>query len=961
MANLGTGAASPSGNPELRVFELRGMAVDLTRREFRAHGSIIPIGSRAFEIIEMLIQAGGDIVSKDDLMRRVWPGLIVEDNTVQVHISAIRKAFGADRGMLKTISGRGYRLLGSWTSRHESPLKQPEAIDLTQSSSHPFHNNIPAATSALIGRDMAVQQLRDLLSAYRVVTLAGPGGIGKTVLATEVARRLVPTFEGDVIFIELVSLSDPALVPATVAHGLNLQLHGDEMSPELVARATGGRKVLLVLDNCEHVIDAVAMMAETFLRLCPHATVLATSREVLRIEGEFVYRVPALDVPTEGLERLDDVLLHSAVQLFITRTRSLRADFMPEQDRLPEIAAICRQLDGIPLAIEFAAARAATLGVQQVVGRLNDRFALLTGGRRTALPRHQTLRATLDWSYELLPATERRLLRLLAIFPAGFTLDAATAIASDTGIDITLGISSLVSKSLVTLDGSESARRWRLLETVRAYAFEKLAESAEYVEVVRRLGKFCLALFSPFAQESKLRAAVDDLGRFRREVDNLRAALNWAFSPAGDTVLGIELAATTSDFWIAVSLVSECCEWAEKALKQIRGGAGTRLEMVLQGGLGIALIYTQGMSSYAHDVLMRALAIARRLEDSDYRQRAICGLWLFSARSLAVSDAFAYAREYEEIAQGRDLQSRATAAWLAGVPKTYMAEHVEANERLQWAIENYPIANRRLDMIRLGADPRASAMAHRSVNLLSQGFLDAAVRESDIGVEEARNANQPNVLCASLAWAAGFISLSLGKLDATEEYGEELIGIAYKHGLRPFHAAGLCVKGGLAFRRGEADRGIELLHTGIAEMQASRYLLFCPFFRTELAAALGSAGRLEEALAEIDAVLRFAIETDYRWFVPEVLRIKGELLALCGSEKAALAEELFRESMSQANAQQAAYWELSAAINLAILLRIQHKDVEAYAMLSSVYHRFTEGFDASRMTQAKALLDKLGA
>jgi non-specific serine/threonine protein kinase len=959
MASLGTGTIDGLGTHEPRVFVSRGLEVDLSKRELRANGAAVPIGGRAFEIMETLIQAAGELVTKDHLMHRVWPGLIVEDNTVQVHISALRKALGADRGMLKTISGRGYRLIGEWTSRYESTPRPSERVVRAAASALPFQTNIPEAASALVGRETAIQQLRDLLSAYRVVTLAGPGGIGKTVLATEVARRVFPTFEGDVQFVDLVSLSDPHLVPPTVAHALHLQLHGDVMSPESVARGNGGRKVLLVLDNCEHVIDAAATMAETLLRLCPHTTVLATSRELLRIEGEFVYRVSALEVPAEDLGNEDDVLEHSAVQLFITRTRAMQADFAPERSSLPEIAAICRQLDGIPLAIEFAAARAATLGIQQVSERLDDRFALLTGGRRTALPRHQTLRATLDWSYELLPASERRLLQHLAVFPAGFTLDAAAAVASDSGSDVTLGISSLISKSLVTIDGSESARRWRLLDTVRVYAFEKLTASAEYGEAVRGLAEFCLALFAPFAKESGLQAATHDLDRFRREVDNLRAALNWTFSPVGDSALGVRLAVTVTDFWIAISLVSECCEWAEKALAQIGSEAGTRSEMILQGGLGIALIYTQGMGSRAREVLMRTLAIARRLDDFDYRQRAICGLWLFSARSMALNDAFAYAREYEEVAQGRDLQSRATAAWLLGVPKTYLAEYAEANERLQWAIDHYPTANRRLDMIRLGADPRASAMAHRTVNLLSQGFLDAAVEESKTAVEEARNANQPNVLCVSLAWAAGFISLSLGDLRTAETYGDELIDLAHRHGLRPFHAAGLCVRGSLAAQRGKPEIGVELLRAGLAEMQAAMYLLFHPFFSVELAKALGALGSIDKAVNDLDETLRFAEQAHYRWFVPEILRTRGQLLALQGSANPAQIEKLYRRSMILAAEQHATYWELCAATSLADLLQRQQRVEEARAVLAPVCNRLTEGNFATKVMLAKALLEQL--
>jgi len=941
-----------------RVFEFRSWEVDLAKRELRALGSAIPIGSRAFEIIETLVEAAGELVTKDDLMRRVWPGLIVEDNTVQVHISAIRKALGTDRNMLKTISGRGYRLLGDWTSREDTLPVGPDVSERVRPAAHPFLTNIPVAASALVGRQTAVQELCDLVSAYRVVTLTGPGGIGKTVLASEVARRLFPTFAGDILFVELVSLSDADLVPSTVAHVLNLQLHGDETSPELVARAIGNRRMLLVLDNCEHVIDAAATMAETLVHLCPNVSALATSRELLRIEGEFAYPVPALEVPAEDLEASDDVLEHSAVQLFVARTRSLRADFQPQSDKLAAIAAICRHLDGIPLAIEFAAARAATLGIEQVAGRLDDRFVLLTGGRRTALPRHQTLRAALDWSYELLPEAERRLLRHLAIFPAGFTIDAATAVVSDLESSVALGISNLVSKSLVALDGSEAAPRWRLLETVRAYSREKLVDNGEGSQAIRRLAAFCLTLFAPFAKENELQAAIDDLGRYGREVDNLRAALNWAFSSDCDRALAVELAATASDFWVAMSLVAEACEWACTALDQIGDAAGTRRELVLQCNLGFALIYTQGMSPRTHEVLSRALTLAQHIDDFDCQQRATCGLWLFSARSAALSDALAFAREYEEVARVRDLQSQATAAWLVGVPQSYMAAHVEAAERLQWAVDHYPAVRRRRDMIRLGGDVRCSALSHNVVNLLSLGLLDTALRTATLAVEEARLTNQPFVLCVAL-WSVGFACLSVGEMDSANEYAEELVDLAYKRALRPFYAAGLCLRGSLAVMRGQPETGIDLLRSGLAEMRETRYLLFAPCFRTELTMALGASGRFDEGLSEIEETLKFAAETNYRWYVPEILRTKGELLMLRGSTDPTLIENLFRQSIAQANAQQALYWELSAATSLAELLRNGQRDAEARAVLSPLCDRLIEGFSTLRVKRAKALLNLL--
>jgi predicted ATPase/DNA-binding winged helix-turn-helix (wHTH) protein len=505
------------------VYQCGRWELDLARRELRALGVPVSLGGRALQIFAVLVQSAGKLIAKDELMARVWPGVIVEENTLEVHICAIRKALGPDRGTLRTTFGRGYRLTEAWTIRKRSARADWDALDPVRTPVQPFLTNVHAATSEVIGRTAAARQLRDLLSAHRAITLTGPGGNGKTTLSLEVVRSVLPSLKGDCWHVDVGSLSDPRLVPSMVAGVLGLKLGGDEISPESVARAIGGERLLLILDNCEHLIDAVARLAETVIRLCPAASIVATSREALRIEGEHVFHVPPLDVPSPHQEESDSVLGHSAVQLFIARMRALDSVFSPPSECLRIIAAICRRLDGIPLAIEFAATRASVLGIELVLAGLDERFELLTGGRRTAPARHQTLRATLDWSYELLPEPERCLLRRMGIFAAGFTLAAANAMMSDQGHTAPIvlgGITNLVAKSLVELDGPAPGGRWRLLETTRAYALDKLAQHGEMEQMARRHAE----LFRD---------------RHERDIDEVRVSFNWFHYAAENAAIGV--------------------------------------------------------------------------------------------------------------------------------------------------------------------------------------------------------------------------------------------------------------------------------------------------------------------------------------------------------------------------------------------------------------------------------------
>ena len=525
------------------------------RRELIVDGTPIPLGSRAFDVLLVLVDAAGRVLDKDELMRRVWPDRVVEENNLQFQISALRKALGADRDLIRTLAGRGYQFTGEIRSRADRP---PPASA----------SSLPEPVFELIGRDASVREVMALVTSRRLLTLIGTGGIGKTRLALEVARRLRPSFADGVGLVELGPLTDPQLVPGAVASALRLTLAGGTASVANVTAALAGRQVLVVLDNCEHLIEAAAHMAEALLRASAGLCVVATSREPLRAVGESVYRVPSLDVPDEETVDVDDVLRYGAVELFVARAQAAEPRFVLDRRLAPVGAAICRHLDGLPLAIELAAARIAAFGVDGVASRLDDRFRLLTGGRRTALPRQQTLRATLDWSHELLAGPERVLLRRLAVMVGSFSLHAAASIAAGPDLaegDVVECVANLVAKSLITVDLRGPVASYRLLETTRAYAGEKLAQSGDLERCARRHAEYHRDLFERAHAEWHAQPTAEWLATYGLALDDLRAALDWAFASGGDAALGVALTIAAVPLWVQRTLLGECRARVERA------------------------------------------------------------------------------------------------------------------------------------------------------------------------------------------------------------------------------------------------------------------------------------------------------------------------------------------------------------------------------------------------------------
>jgi predicted ATPase/DNA-binding winged helix-turn-helix (wHTH) protein len=589
-----------------RIFELGPFRLDADAALLTRDGALTPLGPRAIRVLSTLVAHAGDYVSKARLLDTAWPGVVVEESNLAVQVAAIRRALaqapGAER-WIETLPRRGYRFVGP--VRELTDDRSVADIKLT---------NLPEALTSFIGREREMVEIKRLLASKRLVTIVGAGGIGKTRLALQAAAEVVDAYRDGVWLVELASIRDPSLVPTAVAKSLGVPERSGKPVGESLRAYLKSRQLLLILDNCEHLLDACASLADVLVRGHADLTMLATSREPLRVAGEQTYPLQPLSLPRQG-EKIE-IMRSDAVQLFVERVQQQLPDFELTVARAPAVAELCIHLDGIPLALELAAARARSLSVEQINARLGDRFRLLASGSRTTLPRQQTLRATLDWSYDLLAEQERVVLRRLSAFPGDFTLDAAPAVASDANIDSFAVIdllSQLVARSLVVADTGVKRTRFRMLETTRAYALEKLAEAGEVDDIKRRHAQFYRELFEP-ALDDRLRKPVAAWREtYLPELDNVRAALDWSIDGAGDAPTGVALAGASGELWGMLGLFGEGVRRLQRAIDRIEPDTPESHQARLWLWLGRLVDETPNRALAAFE---RAVELYRRLDDA---------------------------------------------------------------------------------------------------------------------------------------------------------------------------------------------------------------------------------------------------------------------------------------------------------------------------------------------------------
>jgi predicted ATPase len=625
----------------------------------------------------------------------------------------------------------------------------------------------------------------------------------------------------------------------------------------------------------------------------------------------------------------------------------------------PIVAQSCRRLDGIALAIELAASHVGSLGIRETAQLLDNRFSLLWHGRRTALPRHETLNAMLDWSYSLLSEREKLVLCRLSVFVGNFTFQTAGSVASETEADeaeIIDAVASLVAKSLISTTVIDEPTYCRLLDTTRAYAAAKLAERGEADRIARRHAIF----YSKFLESDEIIQSFGehDLSGYAPHISNVRAALGWALSDRGDVAVGINLATWAAPLFFGLSLFEECRGWCERALAALDDASrGTRQEMILHQALALSSMYTRGHSDQVRTAIEHGLALAEAFQDRTRQLRLLIGLNIFLTRLGDIRGALAVAKQAGVIAQAvRHPAGTVVAEWRVGIAQHFLGNQAAAQLHYEHGTALAAEVGTFNANLFGGFHQRIFALVGLARTLWLRGFSDQALRIVQKAIDEAAIRDHPIPLCISLVYTSTLL-LWTGDLLKAGDFIEQLTAYAGRHSLAPYRSLGVALKGELAVIREEPEAGLELLRNALETLRAQQYNLLIPGFIGALAEGLRKTGQFEEALFTINGGIARATNSGMELDLSELLRIKSQILAAQHDRESAL--NSLTEALAVARAQSALAWELRSTMVLARLLAEDGQRDQARHTLALVYDRFTEGFETADLKLARALHEDL--
>ena len=891
-------------------------------------GRPLRLGRRAMDILLILLEQAGNVVSKQELLTRVWPKSVVEDGNLRVHMAALRKALGdgqAGQRYIVTVAQRGYSFV--------APLSiEPMTLPTDGASQRPCHN-LPLRRTRMIGRQALIDALVQQLPQQRFITLTGAGGIGKTTVALRVAELLIGHYRDGIRLLDLAPLSAPSMILPNLAALLDLTV--TEHEPLLTcARSLQARQMLLVIDNCEHLLDDIALISETLLRHAPQLHILSTSREALRAEGEWVQRLEPLACPPSTGNRAQ-ALGYPALQLLVERAMSHQDSFTLSDAELPLAIDICQRLDGIPLAIELVAAQIERFGLPGLLVQMEDTFRLLTRGRRSALPRQQTLRATLDWSFDLLTPCEQICLRRLAVFRGGFSLASAAAVIAGehiAAVDVLGSISQLVAKSLLNVEAGDDDMVYRLLDITRTYALEKLSAAGELDASRERHAARCLALMEQAQEEWKSVATHAWIERYAPLREDIRAALDWSLDDSGVSLLGIRLTVSAMPLWQELSLLREHGLYVGKALALMQQADTpcTQLAMQLQLALGSLSYHAMGGAPQTIAAFVSARQLAEARGDNAGQLRAVSGHMAVNLCAGRYREALDMSVQFDGLDPRTDPLLDLSAQRLRVLAHHYAGNQALARHNAEQVIQRMAHSghlNRFAHGFGVQYDQSVASLTVLARVLWLQGFPERAWRTASQALELALQINHGTSICYTLALAGVAIAHYNGDEDAACALQAMLLQQAQKHSAQLF----------------QTWAGLYARTTSMDDVQGMGLV-------KDILVTLG-ADDVD------DAWFARAGNGEAGWCAPEILRVRADALLRRGQTQAA--ENLLLEALGLAHRQGALAWELRCATSLARLWQAQDRRHAAHHLLNSIYARFTEGFATRDLISASGLLDEL--
>ncbi|MHC8326705.1 ATP-binding protein [Pseudomonas sp. LB1P83] len=881
------------------------------------NGETVQLGSRALLLLIALVTRAGELLKKNELLSLVWPTVIVEECNLRAQIVTLRRVLGdvKDNSYIATVPGRGYRFVAAVTVQMEAQQAIPT---LDQAALE--RSALPRLQHSVIGRDLLVETLGEQLQQCRFVTITGPGGIGKTTVALTLAKSLAAHFPQGMAFLDVASVSGTQLVNGTVSSIMGI-------SP--MTRSSGSsfddNKRLLILDNCEHVLEESANAVETILRQAPKCCVLITSREPLHAEGEFVHDLAPLQVPSDDPDLCSrQALTYSSIQLFIERVTAHDPDFVFRDIDVHAAAAVCRKLDGNALAIEIAAARVRAFGMTHLVELLDGSFRLQMIGRRTAQPRHRTLSAMLDWTYSRLSDDERAMLRQLSVFTGAFTLGAVKTVVAinpgETQDSVSL-LESLMNKSLLIAVASTSVKRYRLLQTTRLYASEKLAQYLEAPATAQRHAAYTLNAQRDAVKNLDSMSTDAWMAFYGPEVDSIRAALNWAYSLDGDQSLGVELTLMSVPLWLRLSLVDECHDWVNRGLQ-----TGSHLDvimprqrMLLLTASASVMVLTHGAGQRIREAWKLVIEDARALGDTEHELRGLWGLWNDRCCSNQHREALDLATCYIQLSESSgSTDRRQLGKRMQAGPLFYMGDLLRAQQVIAESLS--AALSPRTHIIDIHFDQRIGACTIKAQIQLLQGHVGQALLTIDRTVEEARAASHPVSLWYVLCLSAIPTSLLVDHRQRSHSFLKLLQNSVNGDDLYTWRLFARCFENILLIRDNNPEEGVPRLGEVLNQLHEVGDTPLYSLIRCEYAQGIAALGLSQQALNVLDETLLIGAARQERWFRPELLRVKAQLLIKQDDPTLlSLAHEILREAMAEAEVQGACFWTARITADLARL------------------------------------------